>query len=56
MRVVLRGVDKIYSTGGAFPAVVKDATVGTWGVQDKGGSPHRLQAVLRLVGKIYSAK
>ena len=55
-QAALRGVDKIYSTEGAFAAVVEDGTVVTWGVQDKGGSPHRLQAVLGVVGKIYSAK
>ena len=37
MQAALKEVDKIYSTGRAFAAVVKDGTVVSWGVQSYGG-------------------
>ena len=49
----LRGVDKIYSTSGAFAAVLKDGTVVIWGCKD-GSVSWGVQVALRGVDKIYS--
>ena len=49
----LRGVDKIYSTSGAFAAVLKDGTVVIWGCKD-GSVSWGVQAALRGVDMIYS--
>ena len=49
----LRGVDKIYSPGYAFAAVVV-GTVVTWGNLSCGGHSKSVQAALRGVDEFYS--
>ena len=44
----------IYSTGGAFAAVLKDGAVVIWSVQDYGGDSRTVQAALIGVDTIYS--
>ena len=50
----MKEVDKIYSTGRAFAAVVKDGTVVSWGVQSYGGDSKSVQVICRRDEKIYS--
>merc|ERR1719233_1555282 len=54
VQTALRGVDKIYSTYGAFAAVLQDGTVVTWGDKRSGGDSSSVQTALRGVDKIYS--
>ena len=50
---VLRGVYKIYSTGRAFAAVLKDETVVTWVLSCRDGDSRSVQVALRGVDKIH---
>ena len=43
----LRGVQKIYSAGGAFAAVKEDRSVVTWGAAGYGGDSRAVQEQLR---------
>ena len=54
--MALIGVEAIYSTGGAFAAVLKDGTVVTWGNKNVGGDSSTVQAALIGVEKLYSTK
>jgi hypothetical protein len=50
-----QGVDTIYSTYGAFAAVMKDGSVVTWGDSNYGGDSSLVQAELKQgVDTIYS--
>ena len=42
MQAALSGVDKIYSTGREFAAVLNDGTVVTWGPEDHGDDSRSL--------------
>ena len=42
--MALRGVEKVYSTDGAFAAVVKDEAVVTWGYSSFGGDSKSVHA------------
>ena len=44
VQVALRGVEKVYSTDGAFAAVVKDEAVVTWGHSSFGGDSKSVHA------------
>ena len=45
----LRNVQQIFSTAGAFAAIVADGSVVTWGSPHEGGNSYRVQDQFRYI-------